>query len=73
MTCLTVADDRSTVYTPTRPLLVTQRRSPTRVTMAVVVVVAQLERETAVYWTMNLKIATEMFIFVVLMSWCWTE
>lgn len=36
-----LADDRSTVHTPTRPLLVTQRRSPARVTVAVMIVVAQ--------------------------------
>lgn len=36
-----VADDRSTVHTPTGPPLVTQRRSPARVTVAVMIVVAQ--------------------------------
>lgn len=44
MKCLTVDDDRSTVYTPTRTLLDTQRGSPACVTVAVVVVVAQLAK-----------------------------
>lgn len=39
---LTAAVDWSTVYTSTRTPLVTQRRSPARVTVAVVVVVAKL-------------------------------
>lgn len=55
---LTVADDRSTVYTSTRPPLLTQRRSPAHVTVAVVVVIAQLVREsTAAYKMLPLKIA----------------
>lgn len=43
--CLTVADDRSTIQTTPWPLLVTQRRSPAFVTVAVMVVVAQLIKE----------------------------
>lgn len=39
---LTLADDWPTVNTASRPFLVTHRRSPTPITMAVMIVVAQL-------------------------------
>ncbi len=46
--CLTVADDGSTVQTAPRAPLVTQRRSPAGVTVAIMIVVAQLVKENIV-------------------------
>lgn len=50
--CLTVADDRSTVHTATKTLLVTQRRSPASIAMTVMVVVAQLVKEHTIKYNL---------------------